>query len=220
MRDKAAPHGYYDNEARSVMEGLPMLATISEQREATEFAKQRMELFRGGAFAFPHLTRLFRAELRDPYILVRHDLEYDSISIDRWVPQFGCYFKITQIQERLQFGREYQILEMFKAGDLRKTTPKEVLAKTRGAAERIRNVNQEQAKSIVLEAVDSLSNKQVQQFIDVHRAIHTGETIVAHGSDDKIMERMAAASKTAPPVPTGKAVNPGMHPLMYRRTPR
>jgi hypothetical protein len=218
-------HTYYDDQAMAVMIGLPQLHP-SEQLPYVEYAKERIAAFHGGAHRFPALTYRFRSELNDEFLLVRHDLEYDCISIDRYIPQFGCYFKLANLLDeqgrgrRLQFAEEQWLIDMLRAGDMRKTTPKELLAKKHEASAKQRDVNKKRGEEEVKAAVDSLSSKSIKQFVDVHRAIHTGERIVSHGADVKSLEVMAEAGKTAPMVPTGKALNPGMHPLTYARDSR
>lgn len=219
------PHSYYDDETRVIMLGLPMLG-FAEQQAYSAYAKERIQAFSGGAHKFPLLTRYLRSELNDEFLLARHDIEFDCIAIDRYVQDTGCYFNLLRLinsegrGRRLIWGEENQLAQKLMEGDLRKTTAKEVLAKTRGAAAAVKAANKKRSDEAVLEVIDGFSTRQIKQFVDVHRAIHAGEKIIAHGADEKTIEMMAKASQTAPAVPTGKAFNEGMHPLMYKRDPR
>jgi hypothetical protein len=98
---------------------------------------------------------------------------------------------------------------------------KKYVMEKRDRANQVKAENSKRGDEMLMAAVDALSSKQIQNFIDVHRAMHTGETIVAHGADEASLGRMLKASeKSAAEVPVNKALNQGMHPLIYRRTPR
>jgi len=96
------------------------------------------------------------------------------------------------------------------------SSPEKYLAFKREKAASVRARNERYGTSVVLEAVDKLSDKSLKNFIEVERAIQTGDTVIMHGSDRKTFDRMVAAGKKAPPGPT--SINPGMHPRRYRRT--
>ena len=56
----------------------------------------------------------------------------------------------------------------------------------------------------VLATVDALSDKQVHEFVEVSKALYTGDTLVAHGPALQEMEAIAEARKEAPPLPIKK----------------
>ena len=110
-------------------------------------------------------------------------------------------------------------------------SPSTYLAKQREAAERTQRANDQAATDKVAEAVDSLSSKQIEEFIAVETAIATGETITAHGSSASYLERaqqerrqfLKKAEAEGRPLVLDDpraALNPGMHPQVYKRRRR
>lgn len=79
----------------------------------------------------------------------------------------------------------------------------------------VRFANEKLGTERVLAAVNSLSNKQVREFIEVEKAIQTGETVTMHGPCKAMFDRLTDAGKKAPPGPT--SINPGQHPLRLQR---
>jgi hypothetical protein len=83
------------------------------------------------------------------------------------------------------------------------------------AAKAIRVANEKQASDRVLAAVDSLSTKQIKEFVEVEKAIQTGETVTMHGETLRQFDKMTEAGKKAPDGP--ESSNPGVHPLRHKR---
>ena len=65
-------------------------------------------------------------------------------------------------------------------------------------------------------AVDSLTEKRIKEFIEVERAIHTGETIVPHGATEKMLAHMRQASYAAEQTPEPVIIDHETHPLVRR----
>lgn len=79
----------------------------------------------------------------------------------------------------------------------------------------IREANEEVATNKVLAAVDSLSDSAVKNFIEVEKAIQTGDTVVMRGETRDMFDRLTEAGKKAPEGP--ESSSPGLHPLRHRR---
>lgn len=150
--------------------------------------------------------------------------------VDRWVWQWNAWAPVLFILDGLEDGQEgpprpvavnsYWWLKL-KQADMQ--AHDRYMEKKRAAAklrqEQLRKAADEQVRA----AVDSMSTKRMEQFIAVEQAIQSGETIVAHGSDQQFLERTHEAQKSGrviPMVPRGRSLNPGMHPKLYRRQRR
>lgn len=79
----------------------------------------------------------------------------------------------------------------------------------------IRLANEKASTNRVLCAVDSLSDKRLKEFLQVEKAIQTGETVTMHGKTMEMFDKMTEAGKQAPEGP--KSANPGLHPLRHKR---
>ncbi len=79
----------------------------------------------------------------------------------------------------------------------------------------IRLANEKANTNRVLQAVDSLTEKRLREFLSVEKAIQTGDTVTMHGETQRQFEKMVEAGKQAPPGP--ESSNPGMHPLVHKR---
>jgi hypothetical protein len=79
----------------------------------------------------------------------------------------------------------------------------------------IRLSNEKANTNRVLAAVDSLTEKRLKEFLQVEKAIQTGDTVTMHGETLRQFEKMTEAGKQAPPGP--ESSNPGMHPQVHKR---
>ena len=79
----------------------------------------------------------------------------------------------------------------------------------------VRLANEKAGTERVLAAVNSLSNRQVKEFIEVEKAIQTGDTVTMHGPCMEMFDKLTEAGKKAPPGPA--SCNPGQHPLRLQR---
>jgi hypothetical protein len=152
--------------------------------------------------------------------------------IDRWVAEEGWWQKIPGaigfqeprpgLCERMR--NQY---DMWKRAD-----PKDnenaiagrdrhpILREKDAESARVRKQNEDAATDKVLAAVDSLSQKQIENFLAVERARHTGEKLIHHGADLKFVEHVEELQKTTPPPPADMGNlcdNPGMNPKVYTR---
>src|SRR5436190_2681661 len=142
------------------------------------------------------------------------------------------YLTILQFTPTPELQLDRQLLKMLQKCDMQRfESPSAYLAKQREAAERTQRANDQAATDKVAEAVDSLSSKQIEEFIAVETAIATGETITAHGSSASYLERaqqerrqfLKKAEAEGRPLVLDDpraALNPGMHPRIYKRRRR
>jgi|SRR5215471_580504 len=118
------------------------------------------------------------------------------------------------------------LFEELRKSDMRKKTPDEHIAEEHQRAEKQEQANDAKIQDQLVEAFDNMSQKQIQNFIDVSEAYLTGDTITAHGDDLKFMEHLEARNRELAakgldiPDDSRNAVNPGMHPKIYKRLKR
>lgn len=216
-----------DDTTRVILMGLAASGSAEEQRNLASWARDRKELFIVGRAMVADCWQRTLASF-DPLLRFRFDYDHYGFVIERWLDQMDYWHPLDFVRNRqgelaiINDDTMLLTLERLAKADLHRTgeRPTDLLLRHRAVAEQVREANTKLRTEMTLAAVDSLSSKSIQQFIDVHRAIHRGERIVCHGDDEKIMDRMHAASRTVPSVPVDRAMNSGMHPLIYRRTRR
>lgn len=98
--------------------------------------------------------------------------------------------------------------------------PQAYLEYKREKARQVAMANEYKHTQKLMGIVDGMSDKRVKEFITVERAMQTGETITLHGQTERMFSRMRKASQKSPAPPSGKSINPGMHPFKYVRSRR
>jgi hypothetical protein len=154
---------------------------------------------------------------------VRHDPIHGWM-LDRWVDDPGCWHPVGYIGDggflvHTENG-DYvdgdkvrpDLIQFLRAHDMQR--PGYFIEKAAKSAA-IRLANEKANTERVLMAVDSLSTKRLKEFIDVERAIQTGDTVTMHGETQRQFDKMTEAGKQAPPGP--QSSNPGVHPLRHKR---
>lgn len=148
--------------------------------------------------------------------------------VDRWVHQWGCWVPVLFVCDTTTEPAKPVPINSYwwwtlKAADMQAAdNAKRLLEEKRAKAAARRQEIQKENEERILAAVDSLSSKQVKQFVEVERAIQTGETIEAHGSDERFLDHVWNNQKQGKiaNVPAGQSVNPGMNPRRYQRQNR
>jgi len=137
-------------------------------------------------------------------------------TLDRWasgawkvVGVLGFHYVMTNLIDYLR-ERDMQRWE----------SPQAYLQYKRDQAHKVAMANEYRNTQKLLGVVDKMSDKQVKEFITVERAMQTGETITMHGATAKSFNRMKKASQRSPAPPSGRSINPGMHPFKYVRSRR
>jgi hypothetical protein len=203
------------------------LSPSTDQQIAAQYAMERKQAFMSGRAKIPNFWQSALAEL-DPLLAARWDIDQDCIVVDIWIEQWGYWQTVMVCREPdgspMRTGEQClrRVLDTLYRSNTQKlySNSGEMLRAKREQGDATKKIKEGERTEAMLAAVDKLSNKSVGQFIDAHRAIHTGEKIVAHGADEKTLETFASASAKAPAVPTGKAFNAGMHPMIHKRTQR
>lgn len=223
---------YVDVETRAILGAVHQKSMMDvhnpidreELAAIRRYGRERKEAFMSGQIQAPQwLTPYIQRELRDPLLQFRWSFEHHCYVVDRWISDWNCWALVLYWRDT--DGQAYNVgpfdmqaaVDMLNAGNMQQ--PDWLRAKYSDRA-RIQLANKKKGDDMLLKAVDSLSTRQIDEFVDIHRAIHTGETIVLHGESEKQMERMYETSKKSPAVPTNRALNPGMNPKHYKRKPR
>lgn len=203
-------------------------ATIREALLYIEDAvRNRMEIIAAGVMQAPPW---FQAELKriDPCLRARWDCWEYCWVIERYAKPLHQYLLVLRCRddENQPVALTDALLAELKEGDTwRFSSPGKYLAFKREKAARQRLRNELMGQDRLRDKVDRMSRKQIREFIDVERAIRTGEKIVAHGPMEKFLEdahentRKAEAAGQRLDDPR-MAINPGMNPLIYERDSR
>lgn len=209
--------------------GVFDLADRAQVQDAIE--QRKAELISGLANPTAKFwTKKLQKEV-EPLLRMRFSSRFGYV-IDRWVAEAGYWH---QIPGAIGFDppRPGLCERMKSQYDMwKKSSPKEDREAIAGKARHpiMKEKDQQSAKVLaenerkstdkVLAAVDSLSEKQMANFLAVERARHTGEKLIHHGADLKFVEHVAEAQKTSPAIPEdmGKYCgNPGMNPKLLKR---
>ena len=198
------------------------VATIQRQLE-----DRKAQILSGlGSASQIYWTAKVQREL-DPNCRVRRDPVHGWM-LDRWIDDIDCWHPIGYIgtggislQVELD-GKPVTIVDndkvrpdligYLKAHDMQR--PGYFVEKAAKAAA-IRLANEQAATTKVLAAVDSLSEKRLKEFVEVEKAMQTGDTVTMHGKTLAMFEKMTEAGKKAPEGP--KSSNPGLHPFRHKR---
>lgn len=195
--------------------GLWSPGDISALRRQIEDRKQQLASGLGSPTQIYWTARLIR-EL-DDLCRVRLDPVHGWM-LDRWDTSLLVWHPVGYIGQggRLDEGRVVEatvrpdLISYLRSRDMRR--PGYLREKYKVATD-IRTTNEKRGSEMVMAAVDSLSSRQVKEFLDVEKARHTGEKVVHHGPDEVFMDRLLEKEKTMGPeeLPTG-AINPGHRP--------
>jgi len=212
----------YDLDMRgmeSVLQGLP----LDEQPAYAQKIHDRAQMLRAGATRCEcgwwcstgeHETRSCwnkRLQELDSYLRLRWDFQLGYYVVDRYVRPERAWapvlFWCNEVGEPR--GLSGQLLELLRENDMQRVGAREWLRKKREAAAKKQAALRKAGNEALLAAIEQLSNARVKQFVDVERAIQSGERVILHGSDLRFVERAAMRTPLLPPLP-GRAWNPGM----------
>lgn len=91
-----------------------------------------------------------------------------------------------------------RVIETLMEGDIWRYPSIEAFVKhKREKSARIREQNRKRSQERLAEAIDSLTEKQATEFMEVERALRYGETVEFHGESGKIMDRMIEGERRA-----------------------
>lgn len=143
--------------------------------------------------ADPILNRLLITRVNHQ-LRSRPSFERSCIVIEQWIPSLRCWLT----NGYYPFGTPYsRIVEDLERGDPRKKTAEEDLSEKREAAARIQKSNDDAHSLKVLDTVASLGNDRIQRFVEVEKALHTGESITVREDDRRQIEKLYEATRDA-----------------------
>lgn len=185
---------------------LPVEHRLNVEREV----RDRIERIRYGANYASSTFRWFNTELRklDKYLRLRfHWGQIDTepahwyYAIDRFDPIGHLWnylmptaaYRDGELGERINVETLRATLETLWEGDMQRwATPAAYLAYKRQKSAAIRLRNEREGVEKVAAVVDTMSKKQLENFVAVEAARHTGEKINVGGGDQKFMEMVQA----------------------------
>lgn len=130
----------------------------------------------------------------DPYLQLRWSVYKGAWVVERYSRRDRAFVEVLEWADHL----DNRVIRELEEGDTwRFGSPQEYLRWKRAQGEKRREANKRAADEAVLEAVDSLTKKRAQNFMEVERAFKTGEKVVFHGEGEKAVERMYEGAKKA-----------------------
>ena len=184
-------HTSIDLESKTLADMLALGKWLTHEVAAIERQiRDRREQVEAGLSLPTALHWTARLQALDAKLRLRWDFKQGWV-IERAVEEWGCWAICGVL------GHRYiplNLIDIMRAGDMQRVGADKWLQQKRDAAQKVRNTNEKHATDTVLGAVDKLSDKRIKEFIEVERAVQTGETIVAHGATERSLDRMRQAS--------------------------
>lgn len=152
--------------------------------------KDRVERVVSGINRYPHIDTALKEYC--PELRTRFDFERGKLIIEHYHPQTAWQMIGGGEWPEDDNGNplsSQSVIEKLRAGDMQQKGHKKYMEEKKEAAAKIVKENERQADQNVLAAVDSLSSKQVAQFVEVSKALSTGEDIKMFGPDAKHLDR-------------------------------
>jgi hypothetical protein len=169
------------------------LAQIHTWPQVRHLIRERCEQFRSGRTQAPRWFRKRLHEL-DRLLEVRWDYLGQQWIIERYSRADRAFVTVMQLQGHL----DQEVINTLQEGDTwRFPSPEAYLAYKREKSARIRAQRQKEGDEKVLAAVDSLSKKRAEEFLEVENALRTGETVIVHGDDEKAFDHMQTGAEKA-----------------------
>ncbi len=179
--------------------------------EVEQWLQGRVEIIRAGVERCPSW---FAKTLKrfDPTLRVRWDFYQEHWVIERFNERTQLFHRVGVWARDLGDA----LIEELRKGDMWKSTTGEKIAAAEEQAEAQLKRNEAKTREGWLEAVDSLTRKKQEEFVEVSRAIEHGEDLQFMGPDADFMNKVWEEKQKQPDMPD-TAINPGMKPGTYRR---
>lgn len=211
------PPPEFDGRDMEVAGAIKMLVTVAgqERAEVERAIQTRQEYNRAGVAQVPSWAQ---EEIRklDPWLRFRWDFIEERYAVERYVEADRYYIHLLWFRWKMDRSTVEQCRELLIQCDMQRwPSPEAYLAHQRAKAKAIRDANESTSTDAVLAAVDELPRENIKNFIQVERAIQTGERIVPLGEDARKLEKMSQATTHAPA--ENASMNPGMNPRIYQR---
>jgi hypothetical protein len=176
------------------MEWARKHAPTSEFSWMDQMIKDRQEQLRSElANADIILDALIRTKVNHQ-MRSRPDYATGKLAIEQWIPAMRCWLVNGLFDANTP---TWEIVRALEAGDPTKKTAEEKLAEDREKATSIRAANEAAGDQKVKDVVAGLGDKRINQFIEVERAIQTGETITVREGDRRVIEKLVDGTKEA-----------------------
>jgi len=201
------------------------LATVGNdvplRPEIEKWLHGRMEFIREGlAKVPPHFNRILRKF--DPDLRVRWDFYKKHWVVEHLSPIDKLYHVCGTWNKPL----DWRLIRHLEQNDTWKTTTDDIVKEGRRKAELAQKSNDSAIADQLYGAIDSMTHRQVEEFIAAEEAIAHGEDIIPMGDDAKFMQRLHDKNlellKKGIDIPDDprQAMNPGMKPGVYKRQRR
>jgi hypothetical protein len=141
----------------------------------------------------PFLTHILQTQVNHQ-LRSRTCSSTGQIVIEQWIPSLRCWLTNGLYPPSTPAAK---IVSDLLAGDPTRKTADEELADRREASAAIREKNEKEGDDRVASVVSSLSSERVRNFVEVERALHTGETITVRGDDRRTIESLVESTKKA-----------------------
>lgn len=160
-------------------------------------------------------------ELLDPRLRLRWDFDAEAWAVDRAIFEYQWWQPITFWTPDKSFFGHDGLIECLRRHDMQRfQDPKEYLRMKREAARKVREANAKAANDRIVGVIDGMTDKQVEQFMAVERALITGEKIRSTGPDAEFLNAAYEATQAERKMAADAGVelrdnvciNPGMKP--------
>jgi hypothetical protein len=204
---------YYDEETEAMM-SIASALTLKQKMHWSDIRRgirERVAMFNCGRQQPPEWIR---KDLKNyEWLLdIRWDYFGEQWLVERYSRRDRAWVTVLEWKDQLSF----KIIESLRENDMwRFPNFKSYLEYKRMLSARRREENRKRSEDKVLEAVDNLSAKQIQQFNEVERAFRTGETVVFMGNDAVTFNRMTEGHKKA--LAAGEDLDPKKHKILHGR---
>lgn len=166
----------------------------SEAHTLHDLIRRRQELLRSELANCDLLLDAVLLNGLGPQFRSRPDYERGQVAVEQWVPALDCWMVNGYFPPS---STPRHILDVLLQGDPRRKTAEEELEDRRNQAVKVQKSNDQRATDRLLNVLDSMSSRQVEQFVEVEQAIHTGESITTHGSDYHTIELLESDTRKA-----------------------
>lgn len=175
---------------RLLLLGTPSPQEVSIFRDIIADRRSLLEVeLREGTFLTQVLADAVHFQLR-----ARTDQRQGDWAIEQWVPAVRCWLVCARFPRDTPAS---EMVDQLRKGDPRYQTPSEALQETRAIASANRAARDAEGSAKVEAAVDSLSSRALETFMEVEEALKTGESIFAHGDDARQIESLVQKTRSA-----------------------
>jgi hypothetical protein len=181
--------------------GMAAIAVRLPSDEKERIKRQiadRIVQIKAGVNRYPQIDEALQLAFKDN---LRTRLDFNKPStpliIERYSADAGCWLFIMEWPHEHNgnpWTIEQVIAKLHESDTRRFHSVADYIQHKNEMSAKIRSENMRRANDALLSVIDQMGTKRIKNFIEVERAIVTGEKITAHGADLRSFERMHAAS--------------------------